>query len=287
VAGIVESNIDKRLILQLKEEHRMNRRDFLCKSAYMLAGSLLGVNGFSTALAFAGEGEDPCLRLRVVSPPQIALIIDDIGYSVPRARQFLRLNIPISFSILPRVPHSRELAREIADQGHDVMLHQPMQPYDSSLDPGPGALYVGDDPSRISGVIEENISEIPLAIGVNNHMGSRFTECQREIHEALQVIKRNDLFFVDSRTSLHSKAFSTARDLHLTADRRNVFLDTVRSESTILYRLRQLKRCARKYGHAIGIGHPFPETARAIEYFLRDPEVSNISFVHISQVMYA
>jgi len=265
----------------------MNRRDFLCKSAYMLAGSLLGVNGFSTALACAGGGESSHLRLRVVSRPQIALIIDDIGYSIPRARKFLSLNIPITFSILPRVPYSRELAREIADRGHDVMLHQPMQPYDSTLDPGPGALYEGDDPSRISGIIEENISGVPGAIGVNNHMGSRFTECQREIHEALQVIKKNDLFFVDSRTSGRSKAFRTARDLHLTADRRNVFLDTVRSESTILYRLNQLKRCAWRDGHAIGIGHPFPETARAIEHFLRTPGISDISFVHISEVMYA
>lgn len=264
----------------------MNRRDFLCKSAYMVAGSLLGLNGFSSAVAFAAEGDDSLIRLRIVSRPRIALIIDDIGYSIPHARQFLRLNIPVTFSVLPRVPHSRELAREIADQGHDVMLHQPMQPYDSTLDPGPGALYEGDDLGRISGIIEENISEVPFAIGVNNHMGSRFTECQREIHEALQVVKKNDLFFVDSRTSLHSKAFRTARNLHLIADRRNVFLDTIRSESTIRYRLNQLKQCAYQYGHAIGIGHPFPETAHAIERFLRNPEVSDISFVHISEVMY-
>jgi len=263
----------------------MNRRDFLCKSAYMLAGSLLGVNGISTALACAGE--ESLLRLRVVPRPQIALIIDDIGYCIPRARQFLRLNIPITFSILPRVPHSRELAREIAEHGHDVMLHQPMEPYNSRLDPGPGALYEGDDPSRISGVIEDNIAEVPGAIGVNNHMGSRLTECQPEIQEALRVIKRNELFFVDSRTSLRSKAYRTARNLHLTADRRNVFLDTVRSESTILYRLNQLRRCAYRYGHAIGIGHPFPETACAIEYFLRNPKTSDISFVHISEIMSA
>ncbi|MBA7582853.1 hypothetical protein ES708_24791 [subsurface metagenome] len=234
-----------------------------------------------------GRGGSPLLRPRIAARPRIALIIDDIGYSIPRARQFLSLNIPITFSILPRVPYSRDLAVEISDHGHEVMLHQPMQPYDSSLDPGPGALYEGDDPSRISGIIEENISGVPLAIGVNNHMGSRFTECQREIHQALKVIKNNDLFFIDSRTSNNSKAFKTARNLHLTTDRRNVFLDTVRNESTILYRLHQLKRCARRYGHAIGIGHPFPETARAIEYFLRDLPASDISFVHISKVMYS
>jgi len=258
----------------------MNRRDFLCKSAYLFAGSLLGVDSFSKAFAFEGKRRNPFLN------PKIALIIDDIGYSLPRARQFLNLNIPLTFSILPRAPYTRDLAVEISDYGHEVMLHQPMQPYDSSFDPGPGALYEGDDSSRIRGIIEENISEVPLAIGVNNHMGSRFTECQEEIHEALTAIKSHNLFFVDSRTSSHSKAFGTARRLHMTSDRRNVFIDTSRDESTILSRLNQLKRCAREYGHAIGIGHPFPETVRAIEYFLKNPGVSDIPFVHISKVMH-
>jgi len=259
----------------------MNRRDFLCKSAYLVTGSLLGVNSFSKAFAFTGQGESPFLR------PRIALIIDDIGNSLPLARQFLGLNIPITFSILPRVAYSRDLSLEISDHGHDVMLHQPMQPYNSRLDPGPGALYEGDNSSRITEIIEENISEVPLAIGVNNHMGSRFTECQREIYEALRVIKNDDLFFIDSRTSSNSKAFKTAKKLNLTTDRRNVFLDTIRDESAILFRLNQLKQYAQRYGHAIGIGHPFPETARAIEHFLKDLPVSDSSFVHISKIMYA
>jgi len=66
-----------------------------------------------------------------------------------------------------------------------------------------------------------------------------------------------------------------------------VFLDTIRDESAILFRLNQLKQYAQRYGHAIGIGHPFPETARAIEHFLKDLPVSDISFVHISKIMYA
>jgi len=259
----------------------MNRRSFLYKSSHLVIGSLLGVNSFSKAFASEVQGKSPFLR------PRIALIIDDIGNSIPRARQFLRLNIPITFSILPRLTYSRDLAFEIGDHGHDVMLHQPMQPYNSSLDPGPGALYEGDNSSRIIEIIEENISEVPLTIGVNNHMGSRFTECQREIYETLRVIKNDDLFFIDSRTSSNSKAFQTARKLHLTTDRRNVFLDTIRDESAILFRLNQLKQYAQRYGHAIGIGHPFPETARAIECFFKDLPVSDISFVHISKIMYA
>ncbi len=258
----------------------MNRRDFLCKSCYLIAGSLISTCSFSKAFACEQQGSGCLLH------PRIALIIDDIGYSVSLARTFLQLKIPLSFSILPRVLYSHNLSGEIRDHGHDVMLHQPMEPYNSTLDPGPGALYEGDDVSRISEVIEENLFGVPDAIGVNNHMGSLFTECQREIHETLQVIKKNNLFFVDSRTSCNSKALRTARRLHLPSDRRSIFLDTVRNESAIRFRLNQLKQCALRYGHAIGIGHPFPETARAIEHFTKDLEGDNISFVYISEIIH-
>ena len=114
----------------------MNRRSFLFKGAFFLAGSLFSLNAFSRAFAF----EKPFNQS--IFNPIIAIIIDDIGYSFSRARQFLELNIPITFSILPRLAKSNALAIEIRSIGHEIMLHQPMEPYSSKFDPGPGALYV-------------------------------------------------------------------------------------------------------------------------------------------------
>ncbi len=150
----------------------MDRRKFLHNSASFFLGSLLGVNSFTKA--FAGSSS--------FSKPAIALIIDDIGPNIYRARQFLELNIPLTFSILPRYAHSEGLAFEVHDAGHDIMLHQPMEPYASEANPGPGALYVGDSLHKIFRVLEENLSAVPFAIGLNNHMGSRFTACQKEIY---------------------------------------------------------------------------------------------------------
>ena len=172
----------------------MDRRKFLIKSATFFAGSLLGLNSYSRA--FAGDGS--------TIQPRIALIIDDIGYSRSRLENFLELDIPITFSILPRLTKSHALAEEIHAEGHEVMLHQPMEPIDSHLDPGPGAVYVGDDGNKIIDIIGENISDIPFATGINNHMGSRFTACQKEIKEALTAIKTRGLFFIDSLTTPHS-----------------------------------------------------------------------------------
>lgn len=257
----------------------MNRRDFLLKSTSFLTGSLFGLKGFSKALAF-GEQENNSR-----CNPRIALIIDDIGFSFYRARLFLDLKVPITFSILPRLVHSRDLAYEIRDKGHEIMLHQPMEPLSSHMDPGPGALYVGYGDMRIANIMEENIGNVPFAAGVNNHMGSKFTECPREIKEALKVVRKKQLFFVDSLTSSRSMGYKTARGLHMPAACRNIFLDNVPNQSEILIQLDKLKRHAQKYGRAIGIGHPLPKTAAAIGHFLNSIKDSGISLVHVSKVM--
>jgi polysaccharide deacetylase 2 family uncharacterized protein YibQ len=257
----------------------MNRRDFLLKSTSFLAGSLVGLTGFSKALAFGEQEKNPFCN------PRIALIIDDIGFSFYRTRLFLDMKVPLTFSILPRLVHSRDLAYEIHDKGHEIMLHQPMEPLSSDIDPGPGALYVGYGAMRISDIMEENIGHVPFAAGVNNHMGSKFTECRREIKEALKVVRGKDLFFVDSLTSSRSMGYKTARGLHMPAACRNIFLDNVPDESDILVQLHKLKRHAQKYSRAIGIGHPFPETAAAIGQFLNNIKDSGISLVHVSKIL--
>ena len=261
-------------------EKNINRRRFLEKCAFMMAGSMFGLNAFPNAFAFEQSGKN---QIR----PCIALIIDDIGYSVSRARQFLELGVPITFLILPRLADSVNLSLEIKKNGHEIMLHQPMEPYNHSLDPGPGALYAGDGEERIMRVIEENISEIPFAAGINNHMGSKFTALSDKMYHALRIVKEKNMFFVDSFTSNHSKGFATARSLNMAAAHRNIFLDNIVEESAILYQLLKLAEIAHEHGSAVGIGHPFPETASAIKTFCSRIAGSRVSLVHISEVIKA
>ena len=260
-------------------EITLDRREFLVKSGSFIFGTLFALNGSSRAFA------STLSKTFSHSQPRIALIIDDIGRASYQARQFLKLRVPITFAILPRLQKTHALAEEIHDQGHEIMLHQPMEPYESDIDPGPGALYVGDALNRIDRIMMENISDVPFAKGVNNHMGSRFTSCEKEMNEVLQVIKNKGFFFVDSLTTNRSAAYSTAKKLEVSAARRHIFLDNCLEESAILSQLTRLKSIALKNGCAIGIGHPFPETAKAVERFLDTLEGSPFSLVHISQVL--
>ena len=260
---------------QEHKKQQCQRRLFLLKSVVYLSGALFGLNLFSKAKA--GERRifpinTPPLQKFPLSAfaPRIAFIIDDIGSSISRAKAFLSLKIPITFSILPKLKYSDLLAKEIYEQGQEIMLHQPMEPYCHEVDPGPGALYISYRDTEIEEIVEENISQIPQATGVNNHMGSRFTSCSSKIVEALKIIKQKDLFFVDSLTSSHSQAYKIAKRLNMRTAPRNVFLDTSPDIQAVRRQLRYLKRYALNHGSAIGIGHPNLSTLTALYDFKKE-----------------
>ncbi|HDZ23950.1 MAG TPA: divergent polysaccharide deacetylase family protein [Desulfobacteraceae bacterium] len=258
------------------KQRKYDRRAFLAKSLTFLAGTFVGLDFFRPMQAGAET-----------TFPRIALIIDDIGSSVSRARAFAALGIPITFSILPQLRYSRVLAQEMDTMGHEIMLHQPMEPYCHELDPGPGAVYISYADMEIEEIVKENLAQIPEATGVNNHMGSRFTSCPRKVLQALKVIKENDLFFVDSLTTCHSKAYTMARRLHMRTAPRNIFLDHDPDLSSIRLQLRRLKAHALTYGAAIGIGHPHIPTLAALHEFkweLEDQE-STLQLVPVSRLL--
>jgi polysaccharide deacetylase 2 family uncharacterized protein YibQ len=256
-----------------------SRRQLIKYFCLMTGGGLLGLLNISKG--FAAENA----RFQIHRTPRIALIVDDIGYNRSLAWKFIELNEILTFSILPQVSYSRELAFELNDRGYEVMLHQPMEPYNNCCDPGPGALFVGDNAQRIEKTLQTNIRSIPFAKGVNNHMGSKFTASPNEIGDALKVIRSSGMFFVDSFTSSRSLAHATARRYHIPTAHRNVFLDNVRRESAIISQLVNLQKHAMLYGRAIGIGHPFPETASAIGRFAKRLKQSNVSLVPVSEIL--
>ena len=196
--------------------------------------------------------------------PAIAIIIDDMGADLALAHQFLALDIPLALAILPGLPHSKEVALAAHSRGAVVMLHLPMEPKSGEANPGPGALTTAQDSVEIERLFDDALQWAPGAQGVNNHMGSRFTEDTERMKAVLTLIKRRGLFFVDSRTSPESAGFSLAREMALPTAQRDVFLDNERDVAAITGQIEELFKKAARRGHAVGIGHPYPETLEAL-----------------------
>ncbi len=196
--------------------------------------------------------------------PQVAIIIDDMGYHRQTGTKLLRLDMNLTFSFLPGAPFTPELEEEAYQKGRDIMVHLPMEARDPQWDPGPGKLLLSFTPEQLKKTVRDDLAAVPHATGANNHMGSRFTEDRRAMRTVLSELKRHDFFFIDSYTTAASTGMDEASAMGMKTGRRHVFLDNVHSQDSICRQLEQLIALAEKQGWAIGIGHPNQATLEAL-----------------------
>jgi len=218
--------------------------------------------------------------------PVIAIIIDDIGGSLKQAKPFLAINEPINFAILPNLSFSKKISRLAGKSGKEVLLHCPMEPEEyPKADPGPGGIFLKMKKNEILETLNENLDSVPNAVGFNNHMGSRLTQEKKKMEIVLSWAKKKNLFFIDSRTTPKTIGAETARELSIKTAERKVFLDNIREIPEIEKEISRLAEFAKKDGKAIGIGHPYPETAAAIQMMIPKLKNEGIEFVPVSEIV--
>ncbi|MDZ7761878.1 MAG: divergent polysaccharide deacetylase family protein [Desulfovermiculus sp.] len=218
--------------------------------------------------------------------PRLAVVIDDMGESLGKARQLLDImGSDLTWSILPFSSQTREVVHLAAEHGLEYLLHVPMEPKRyPQVDPGPGGIFIDMSPDQIRVILANNLDQVPGAVGANNHMGSRFTEDVQGMQVVLQEIKSQKLFFMDSLTSPRSKVKVIAQDLQIPVAFRDVFLDNKQDVEAILLQLHKAERLAMKTGRAVAIGHPYPETLTALAKWSKERD-SNVELVALSQLV--
>ena len=204
--------------------------------------------------------------VRDSSLPMVAIIIDDMGYHKKIGQELLELPMNLTFSFLPAAPHTAELEEIAFQAGRVVLLHQPMEPKSKEWDPGPGALLVGQTTEEQKKLFYQNFQVVPHAVGVNNHMGSLYTEDRAAMDTLMQLIRAEGLFFVDSFTSADTQGLAAAIAAGVPTARRHIFLDNVHTEDKVCEQLQKLVDNAEKNGWAIGIGHPNSATLAALTH---------------------
>jgi polysaccharide deacetylase 2 family uncharacterized protein YibQ len=230
--------------------------------------------------------EPKVVKRKIPPKGRVAIVIDDLGQDRRVARDFLGLEVPLSFSIIPFTPHSREVAREASRRGMDVLLHLPMEPKDyPEQNPGRAGLLTTMRKRQILSQLAKNLSDVPHVTGVNNHMGSKFTEDSERMRYVLEDLRRRGLFFLDSRTTPRTVGFRIAQELGLKSAERNVFLDNDRDVVRIKARIAELIDLSLKNGGAIGIGHPYPETLQAIREALPSLKENGVQLVPVSSLL--
>ena len=229
--------------------------------------------------------QEPDLPTVVITLPRVAIIIDDMGHHELLGEELLALPIELNYSFLPYAPYTRKLERLAHRAEKTVLLHLPLQPKGNKWDPGPGALTTVDLPQVQKNKLEKCLEEVPHAIGVNNHMGSLYTENQLAMTRLIWEIGDRNLFFVDSYTSSKSVGLPIAQRLDVKSARRNVFLDNILDKKKICAQLDKLINIAERRGVGIGIAHPHRETVEALRS-CGDDYRARIQYVSIEDVVY-
>jgi len=212
--------------------------------------------------------------------PRLALIVDDCGQWPDTERAFIALPIPLTLSVLPDVRYTAAIAQEANAAGKGVMLHLPMETV-SGMDPGKGKVTTEMTDAQIAAQVHDDLAQVPLAQGVNNHEGSKGSADTRVMDDVVQAIvaKRDDLFFIDSRTASNSVAQAIAAKAGLATASRDVFLDDVDDQVAVEAQLRAAADIAIKNGSAIAIGHPRAATLAAVRALYPELQQRGITFV--------
>jgi uncharacterized protein len=221
----------------------------------------------------------PIKRIKpVTNGIPVAIIIDDIGYDRKMADGFLELGVPLTFSVLPQGTFNHSIIDHALKKNVEIMLHLPMEPGNyPSVNPGPGALLSSMNPDELIAQLNANLDRIPNIKGVNNHMGSKLTASSEQMRQIFTILKKRDLFFVDSRTSADTLCRPSAELLHLPFAERDVFIDHEQTREFVRKQLKLLIKRANRQGYAIGIAHPHPVTLEVLKDML--PELKHAVFL--------
>lgn len=237
------------------------------------------------------ENGGPAWRTRAVpppanaKPPYVALLIDDAGLDRKGTQRAIALPGPVTLSFMSYAAELSEQSAAARAAGHEVMLHLPMEPLDAKRNnPGPNALYVNLEPAELQKRLTWHLDRFSDYVGVNNHMGSRFTADAVRMGQVLDEINRRQVFWLDSLSGPNSAGPALARKRGLDAAERDLFLDDDRSPG-IAHEIAAMERIARSRGDVIAIGHPHGATLTALEKWIATAPERGFTLVPVSTVL--
>jgi polysaccharide deacetylase 2 family uncharacterized protein YibQ len=213
----------------------------------------------------------------------IAIVIDDMGLNRTLSRRAVALR-GLTLSYLPYGEDLPAQTSEARAAGHELLVHVSMAP-EGHEDAGPNALAPGLSEAEIGRRLDWALNRFSGYVGINNHMGSRFTADEKGMAEVMERLKARGLMFLDSRTTARTLGPTLAHRLGVPLAERSVFLDNVETVDAVRRQLAELEAIARREGAAVAIGHPKEATLAALAPWLQTLETKGFILVPLSAIV--
>ncbi len=219
--------------------------------------------------------------------PVLALVVDDLGYSFEIAKQVLNLPGQHTFAIIPETTYDKKIAEFAHQNGHEIMLHMPMQSLARGKHVELSTLDEDMSEDEITANVDNMLKEVPYIRGINNHMGSKLTGMGYIMRPIMESIKQfnTKFYFLDSRTTALSKAYQQALRAGVPSLKRDIFLDYDHTNpESIVFQYNLWLEKASDNGSAIAIAHPYSSTIDILQSKLTET-TENYQFMTLSQLL--
>jgi uncharacterized protein len=205
---------------------------------------------------------------------ELAIVIDDFGNNMKGTEEMLNLPIPLTVAVMPFLSTTEQDARLAHEKGHEVIVHLPLEPKKGKKSwLGPGAITTDLSDEEIHRRVTNAIKNVPYAVGMNHHMGSKVTEDERIMRIILEVCKEYGLYYLDSKTASKSVIPKLAEELSVPYLENHLFIDHMYSEQHINRQASKLSKQLNEYEQLIAIGHvgiTGDKVVRALKTYIPD-----------------
>lgn len=214
---------------------------------------------------------------------RLAIVIDDAGRDLDSQHIYEQMGIPLTLAVMPDQVHTRDAALSWRAHGLPVILHQPMESV-SGIGMEPKVILTSMSDVAIRQMLRDSLSQLPEAIGINNHQGSKATIDARTMDIVMNELHHRGLFFFDSHTNSTTAADKAAKTYGVPYVRNDLFVDNSASVSDICAMIQEGADRAKKKGTYIIIGHCRPHTAEAFRQMIPKLKAQGIEFVYLSSL---
>lgn len=237
----------------------------------------------SAAPAKAAPAAAPKPNAPAAVKGKLAVVIDDAGRDLESQHVYESLGIPLTLAVMPNQVHTRDAALSWHAHGLPVILHQPMESV-SGIGMESKAILTSMGDEEIRSLLKSSLSQVPEAVGINNHQGSKATTDRHTMDVVMNELHHRHLFFFDSRTNSTTAADAAAASYGVPYMRNDLFVDNEADVAAISSMIREAAKRAQKYGTYVIIGHCRPKTAEAFRQMVPQLEKEGIQFVYVSSL---
>ncbi|PKA39202.1 hypothetical protein CWR43_34110 [Rhizobium sullae] len=215
---------------------------------------------------------------------RVAIVVSGLGLSqTGTQRAIKKLPEEVTLAFAASGNSLQRWMQEARRDGHEILMQVPLEPFDyPANNPGPETLLISKSPGKNIENLHRAMAEITNYTGIMNYLGGRFLSNPDAMEPVMRDISKRGLLFLDDGSSAQSKTEAVAKGTELPYAFADLQLDGQVEVNSILKKLDELERIAKRNGQAIGVASAFDESIDAISKWSEEAGMRGIEIVGVA-----